>query len=67
MESAYTLANRELTEIREQNRAEQRRRTDEIIGLAPEYLEIERELARGGTALLRCVPVSYTHLTLPTN
>ncbi len=55
MESAYTLANRELTEIREQNRAEQRRRTDEIIGLAPEYLEIERELARGGTALLRCV------------
>lgn len=55
MESAYTLANRELNEIREKNRAEQRRRTDEVIRLAPEYLEIERELARGGTALLRCV------------
>ncbi|MBO5364968.1 MAG: ATP-binding protein [Clostridia bacterium] len=56
MESAYTLANRALTERREENRAEQERRVVEVRSAFPEeYDRIEAGLRRGGTALARCV------------
>ncbi len=55
MESAYTLANRELEEIRTRNRelgAERRRRA---YAAAPRLAEIESELMKNGTRLLECV------------
>lgn len=55
MESAYALANAEIAEIRRKNAEEQRNREREVRRLAPEYAEIEAQLAAGGLALARCV------------
>ncbi len=56
MESAYTIANRALALRREENRAEQTRRAEEIRALCPEeYDRIEAGLRQGGVALARCV------------
>ena len=55
MESAYGLATRELARIREENRAEQTRRMEEVRSKNPDYTRIERALAQQGTALVRRV------------
>ena len=55
MESAYTLANRELKNIREENKNLQEERRREVISKAPELNEIEAKLRRCGTELARCI------------
>ncbi len=55
MESAYGLATRELARIREENRAEQTRRIEEVRSKNPDYTRIERALSQQGTALVRRV------------
>ncbi len=56
MESAYTLANRELTARREENRLKREQRIAAVRSSAPEeYTRIEDGLRRNGTALARCV------------
>ncbi len=55
MESAYTLANQALAKRREQNRAEQERRTIEVRNIVPDYSRIESKLTQCGAALARCV------------
>lgn len=55
MESAYSLANAALAEIRRENSAELRKREDEVRRAYPEYNEIEAQLAACGGALARCV------------
>ncbi len=55
MESAYTLANRELARRREENQAEQARRTEQVREAAPAYAQLEARLRQGGAALARCV------------
>ncbi len=55
MESAYSIANKEIEEIRRKNKEEQRRREDEVRRMAPEFAQVEAQLASGGTALARCV------------
>ena len=56
MESAYTLANRELSARREENQLEQERRIAAVRSAAPrEYTKIETGLRQNGTALVRCV------------
>lgn len=51
MESAYTLANRELARRREENQAEQARRTEQVREAAPAYAQLEARLRQGGAAL----------------
>lgn len=55
MESAYALANKELSEIRRKNSDEQQRRENEVRLAAPEFSDIERRLALGGIAVAKCV------------
>ena len=55
MESAYTLANRELKKIREENKNLQEKRRREVMDKAPELSEIEAKLRRCGTGLARCI------------
>lgn len=55
MESAYVLAMRELEEIRRENNAILEYRKSEAARLAPEISEIDKELMRAGSALLKTV------------
>lgn len=55
MESAYTLANRELEEIRVKNKEKQDIRHGEVLKKAPNLSEIEGNLMKQGTRLLECV------------
>ncbi len=55
MESAYVLAMRELEEIRRENNAVLEYRKREAASLAPEIPEIDKELMKAGTALLKTV------------
>ena len=55
MESAYTLAGRELARRREENRKEHDRRRKKVLAAAPAMAELEQKLALGGTALIKCV------------
>ena len=55
MESAYVLAMRELEEIRKVNGSILSYRNQEVAKAAPEILEIDRELMKSGTALLKTV------------
>lgn len=55
MESAYTLANKEIESIRRKNAEEQRRRETEVREAAPEFAQIEAQLALGGAAIAKCV------------
>ena len=55
MESCYTLALRELEEIREENKNILSFRHSEVIEKVPEIEEIETSLMKNGTALLECV------------
>ena len=55
MESAYSLANKEIEKIRRANKEEQQRRENEVRQGAPEFSQIEAQLAAGGAALARCV------------
>ncbi len=55
MESAYTLANRELEEIRRNNKELEAVRRSEVILKAPKLATIESELMKQGTRLLKCV------------
>ena len=56
MESAYTMANRALAQRREENQAEQRKRTAEVRAAFPqEFSRIETAMRQGGAALARCI------------
>ena len=55
MESAYTLANRELEQIRTKNKAIQASRHSEVLLIAPQLADIENKLMSCGTGLLKCV------------
>ncbi len=55
MESAYTLANRELEQIRSSNREKQNLRHNEVMLSAPQLADIENRLMISGTQLLKCV------------
>ena len=55
MESAYTLANRELEQIRTANREKQNLRHSEVLLVAPQLADIESRLMISGTQLLKCV------------
>lgn len=55
MESAYSLANTALANLRQKNTEELRRRENEVRLAAPEYAEIEARLSAGGLALAKCV------------
>jgi DNA replication protein DnaC len=55
MESAHTLANRELEEIRQKNKERQSIRRNEISLKAPQIIEIESKLMKQGTRLLSCI------------
>lgn len=55
MESAYTLANRELEQIRTSNREMQDARRNEVLLVAPQLVDIESRLMLCGTQLLKCV------------
>lgn len=55
MESAYTLANRELEQIRTANREEHDTRHSQVLLVAPQLADIESRLMICGTQLLKCV------------
>lgn len=55
MESAHTLANKELEEIRRKNRELQDIRRSEVLVKAPELSDLESKLMKQGTRLLSCV------------
>lgn len=55
MESAHTLANKELEEIRRSNKELQDIRRSEVLLKSPRLLEIEAALMKQGTRLLSCV------------
>lgn len=55
MESAYVLANRELEEIRNKNRAKQEMHHAEAVLKVPEIAEVESNLMKQGTRLLSSV------------
>lgn len=55
MQSAYSLANAKLAEIRERNEAEFARRRSEVRSKCPEYSAVEAQLHAAGLALTRCV------------
>lgn len=55
MESAYTLANRELEEIRTANRHVADEHRKEVLSRAPELSKLEDALMKNGTALLECI------------
>ena len=55
MESAYTLANRELEEIRKKNKELEAVHHSEVMLKNPKLAEIEGELMKQGTRLLKCV------------
>ncbi|MDO4744019.1 MAG: ATP-binding protein [Clostridia bacterium] len=55
MESAYTLANKELEDVRRKNRDEQSVRQNEVLLKIPEIADIEANLMKQGARLLSCV------------
>lgn len=55
MESSYTLALKELEQIRAKNREIDELHRKEVIKKAPEIENIEKELMKCGTRLLKCV------------
>lgn len=55
MESAYSLANTEISEIRRKNKEELRGRETKVRLAAPQFAEVEAKLAAGGVALAKCV------------
>lgn len=55
MESAYTLANKEIEEIRRKNREAQSVRQNEVLLKIPEIADIEATLMKQGARLLSCV------------
>ena len=55
MESAYTLANRELEEIRKKNKELEAVHHSEVMLKNSKLAEIESELMKQGTRLLKCV------------
>ncbi len=55
MESAYTLANRELEEIRQKNKELEAVRHSEVMLKEAGLAELESELMKQGTRLLKCV------------
>lgn len=55
MESAYTLANKELEEIRQRNKETQNIRRNEALLKVPRLGDIENNLMKQGTRLLNCV------------
>lgn len=55
MESAYTLANRELEQTRIKNRELLELHRSEVLLRAPELADIEAQLMKCGTQLLNCV------------
>jgi len=55
MESAYTLALKELERIRNENRRTDEIHHSEVLEKAPEITDIENELMKNGTGLLKCV------------
>ncbi len=55
MESAYSLANKELEEIRQRNKEIEAVRHSEVMLKDSKLAEIESELMRQGTRLLKCV------------
>ncbi len=55
MESAYVLANRELEEIRNTNKGLLDMRHGEVMAKAPHLADIETELMKQGSRLLKCV------------
>ena len=55
MESAYSLANTALAELRQKNAELLRLRENEVRLAAPEYAEIEARLSAGGLALAKCI------------
>ncbi len=55
MESAYTLANKELEEIRQRNKETQNIRRNEALLKVPRLGDIENNLMKQGTRLLSCV------------
>ena len=55
MESCYSLALGELEEIKRKNKSKEELRRKEVISKLPEIQNIEKELMKGGTALLQCV------------
>ena len=63
MESAYTLASRELARRREENRKEHDRRRKKVLAAAPAMAELEQKLALGGTALIKCVMDKKTDIS----
>lgn len=63
MESAYTLAGRELARRREENRKEHDRRRKKVLAAAPAMAELEQKLALGGTALIKCVMDKKTDIS----
>ena len=63
MESAYSLANTEISEIRRKNKEELRRREEEVRRRAPEFAEVEAKLTAGGIALAKCVLVGTSDIS----
>ena len=55
MESAYTLANKELEQIRAKNKEIMAERRREVISKAPRLSALETDLMKCGTRLLNCV------------
>lgn len=55
MESSYTLALKELEQIRNENAKIDEYHRLEVLKKAPELSEIETEMMKNGTALLKCV------------
>ena len=55
MESAYTLASKELQDIKRKNKEKQEENRQKVLAKAPELLEIESSLMKQGTRLLNCV------------
>ena len=55
MESAYTLANREMERIRTENRKIQLKHRDKAVCKEPRIVDIEAEMVKCGTRLLKCV------------
>ena len=55
MESAYSLANKEIARIRRNNSDLLRRREDEVRDKAPEFAVVEAQLQKGGLSIARGV------------
>ena len=55
MESAYTLAAKELSDIQTENKMQMEYRHSEVCAKIPDFLDIESELVSFGTLLLKSV------------